>query len=85
MYIGIGGVATFKNAKRCREVIEVLPKERLLLETDAPYLAPEPYRGKTCHSAMIIRTAEVISDIWKISPLEVLQTAKQNAENLFKI
>ena len=49
MYIGIGGVSTFKNAKRVREVIAAVPLERILLETDAPYLAPEPYRSKTNH------------------------------------
>lgn len=85
MYIGIGGVVTFKNAKRCREVIEVLPKDRLLLETDAPYLAPEPYRGKTCYSGMIVRVAEVIGDIWGISSNEVLKIAKRNTKQLFNI
>lgn len=85
MYIGIGGVATFKNAKKCREVIEIIPKDRLLLETDAPYLAPEPYRGKTCHSGMIVRVAETIADIWNTSREEVLCLAKENAERLFKL
>lgn len=85
MYIGVGGVSTFKNAKRVREVIEVLPKDRLLLETDAPYLAPEPYRGKTCHSGMIIRVAETIGDIWNISAQEVLRISRENTNRLFGI
>ena len=85
MYIGVGGVATFKNAKKCREVIAKLPHDRLLLETDAPYLAPEPHRGKTCHSGMIIRVAETIAEIWNISPNEVLIIAKENASRLFGI
>ncbi len=84
MYIGVGGVSTFKNAKKCVEVIKSLPIERILLETDAPYLAPEPYRGKTCNSAMIIRVAEKISDIKEIPTADVLEITKANAETLFK-
>ncbi len=85
MYIGVGGVSTFKNAKNARNVIESVPLERILLETDAPYLAPEPYRGKTCHSGMIIRVAEVIAKIKNISIETVLNTTKQNALDLFNI
>jgi len=85
MYIGVGGVATFKNARVMREVIEVLPLERILLETDAPYLAPEPYRGKVCHSGMIIRVAEKISEIKNVPIDEVLKITKNNAKVLFGI
>ena len=85
MYIGVGGVATFKNARVVREVIEEVPLERILLETDAPYLAPEPYRGKTCHSGMIIRVAEKISELKKIPLLDVLAITKNNAKTLFGI
>lgn len=84
MYIGVGGVSTFKNAKKCTEVIKTLPIERILLETDAPYLAPEPYRGKICNSAMIIRVAEKISDVKEIPLRDVLEITKANAETLFK-
>ncbi len=83
MYIGVGGVATFKNAKVLIEVIKETPLERILLETDAPYLAPEPYRGKCCHSGMIIRVAEKISEIKNCSVNEVLTTTKNNAHTLF--
>ncbi len=85
MYLGFGGVTTFKNSKKCREVIATVPIQRILLETDAPYMAPEPYRGKTCHSGMIIRVAEKISEIKGISVDEVLSITKQNAKQLFGI
>ncbi len=83
MYIGVGGVITFKNARRLPEVIEAIPKERLLLETDCPYLAPEPYRGKLCHSGLIPLTAQKISKILNDAPKNILLQTKQNAENLF--
>ncbi len=83
MYIGVGGVATFKNAKRLPEVISELPLERLLLETDSPYLAPVPYRGKTCHSGFIPLIAEKIAEIKCMDRDEILKISKQNAKNLF--
>ncbi len=85
MYIGIGGVATFKNAKNLIKVIESVPLSRILLETDAPYMAPEPYRGKTNHSGLIIRVAEKISEIKGIGTQEVLKITKNNAKELFGI
>ena len=85
MYIGIGGVLTFKNSKLCKQVAEMVPHDRLLLETDAPYLAPEPYRGKLCHSGMIIRVAERVAEIWGVSTEQVLKTTADNAKKLFNI
>ncbi len=85
MYLGFGGAATFKNSKKCREVICSVPIDRILLETDAPYMAPEPYRGRTCHSGMIIRVAEKISEIKGIPTDEVLSITYQNAVRLFNI
>ncbi len=83
MYIGIGGVITFKNAKRLPEVAKELPLDRLLLETDCPYLAPEPFRGKLCNSAMIEYTAKRLAEIRNISYEEVLEATFENAVNLF--
>ncbi|MBE6732749.1 MAG: TatD family deoxyribonuclease [Ruminococcaceae bacterium] len=85
MYIGIGGVATFKNAKRLPEVIESVLLDRILLETDCPYLAPEPFRGKTCHSAMILRTAQRVAEIKGITTEELLKATRENAKRLFNI
>ncbi len=85
LYIGIGGVLTFKNSKKLREVAQVIPLERILLETDAPYLAPEPMRGKLNHSALIIYVAKALAEIKGVSVEEVINTTTQNSENLFKI
>lgn len=84
-YIGIGGVVTFKNAKKTIEVVKNLPIDRLLLETDAPYLAPEPMRGKTNRSDYIIYVAEKIAAVKGIETEAVLKASLQNASNLFGI
>ncbi|MEE0840678.1 MAG: TatD family hydrolase [Acutalibacteraceae bacterium] len=83
MYIGIGGVITFKNAKNLPEVVETLPLDRLLLETDAPYLAPVPFRSKRNDSSLIPYIAEKIGDIKGISKEEILKITRENAYNLF--
>ena len=85
MYIGIGGVATFKNARKTVEVIKNLPLDRLLLETDAPYLAPEPFRGKRNTSDLIFFTAQKIAEIKGICIEQVLNASLENAKNLFKV
>ena len=76
---------TFRNARKLVEVAREMPLDRLLLETDAPYLAPVPYRGKRCDSSMIFHTAAVIAALRGITTDEVLQIAKQNARELFNI
>ena len=83
MYIGIGGVLTFKNSRKLKEVAADIPLDYILLETDAPYLSPEPMRGKANNSSLIIYVAEVLAEIKGISVEEVLKTTKQSAENLF--
>lgn len=83
MYIGFGGAATFKGAKRAVQAAAALPAEAILLETDCPYMAPEPYRGQRCHSGMIARTAEVLAGVRGQTPAELLRTADQNARRLF--
>lgn len=85
MYIGIGGVVTFKNARKLTEVAATIPPERLLLETDAPYLAPEPHRGKRCDSSLIIHTAAVIADLRGVSTETVLQWGEQNVRALYNL
>lgn len=85
LYIGIGGVITFKNARKLVEVAEAIPLDRILLETDAPYLSPVPFRGKQCNSSLIYYTAEKIAEIKGLSPQEVIDATTQNAKNLFKI
>ncbi len=83
MYIGVGGVLTFKNNKKLPEVVKSIPLTRILLETDAPYMAPEPFRGKTNHSGLIIYVAQKLAEILNISQEEVLKQTYQNAQNLF--
>lgn len=83
MYIGVGGVITFKNAKRLPEVVRTIPQDRLLLETDCPYLSPEPYRGRLCHSGMIYLTAQKIAEIRGTNLNNILEVSANNAKNLF--
>lgn len=85
MYIGIGGAITFKNARKLPEVAALLPEDRFLLETDAPYLTPAPYRSKLNHSAMIYFTAKRIAEIRNVPIERILLSSKKNAENLFGI
>lgn len=83
--IGVGGVVTFKNGKKLKEVVEAIPLERILLETDCPYLAPEPYRGKRNSSLYIPHIAQAIADIKGITYEEVVTQTEQNGKELFRI
>lgn len=85
MYIGIGGAVTFKNAKKPVEVVEYLPLDRLLLETDAPYMTPVPFRGQRCDSSYIAYTAEKIAEIKDIDVQELIDICNENAKRLFRI
>ncbi len=82
-YISFSGVISFKNAPRVREVCSSVPLERLLCETDAPYLAPEPYRGKCNRSDYITYTAQAIGRVFGISCEEILRITEENAKKLF--
>ena len=84
-YIGVGGVVTFKNAKKLKETVAKIPLTKILLETDAPYMAPEPYRGKRNDSGKLTFVAEKIAEIKGTSVEEVEAVTKENAENLFRI
>ena len=83
MYIGLGGVVTFKNARHAVEVAQKIPLERLLLETDAPYMAPVPYRGKRNDSSLIAHVAEKIGELRGMDPQEVLDATAENTRRLF--
>lgn len=84
-YIGVGGVVTFKNGKKLKEVVEAIPLERILLETDCPYLAPEPYRGKRNSSLYLPQIAQAIADIKGVTYEEVVAQTEQNAKLLFGV
>jgi len=84
-YLGIGGVVTFKNAKKLKEVVECAPIENILLETDCPYLSPEPNRGKRNSSLNLPYVIEKIAEIKNMDPQEVIRVTEQNACNFYKI
>lgn len=82
-YFGIGGVVTFKNAKKLKEVVQYLPLDRILLETDSPYLAPVPHRGKRNCSLYLPLIAQAIAELKGCSAQEVVTASNQNCEHLF--
>lgn len=85
MYIGFTGVITFKNAKKAIKALEAVPLDRLLLETDCPYMAPVPFRGKRCNSSMIAYTAEKAAEIKGISVQELVDITCENAKRIYSI
>ena len=85
MYIGIGGLITFKNAKTAVSVVENIPLSSIVLETDAPYMTPVPFRGTRCNSSHIKYTAKKIAEIKKINVDEVLKITKENACKIFNL
>ena len=84
-YISFSGVITFKNARRVREVASTVPKDRVLLETDCPYLAPEPHRGRLNSSAYLCHTATALADCFGLSYEEVVSKTAVNTKKLFGI
>ncbi|MCI8924314.1 MAG: TatD family hydrolase [Lachnospiraceae bacterium] len=84
-YFGIGGVLTFKNAKKLVEAVEYIPMEKILLETDCPYLAPEPFRGKRNRSDYIYYVADKLAELKNISREEVLRITGNNAREFYGI
>ena len=84
-YFGIGGVVTFENAKKLKEAVRYIPTERILLETDSPYLAPSPYRGKRNSSLYLPYIAEEIGRIKGMTAAEVIRRTEENAVRLFGV
>lgn len=82
LYLGLGGILTFKKSEQLRATVRELPLERLLLETDAPYLAPEPFRGKRNEPAYVAHVAATLADIKGLAPAEI-ETATTN--NFFRL
>lgn len=85
MYIGLGGAVTFKNAVKPVEVAKFVPADRLLVETDCPYMTPVPYRGKRNDSSLIPYTAEKIAEVRGVTAQEILNLTAENAKELFRI
>jgi TatD DNase family protein len=83
LYISFTGVLTFKSARKAVEALSVVPMDRLLLETDCPYMAPEPFRGQRCDSSMIVKVIDRISELKRIEPESVAQITMENTLRLF--
>lgn len=85
MYIGLGGAVTFKNARKPIEVAEIVPEDRLLLETDCPYMAPVPHRGKRNSSDLISFTAKKLAEVRNEDTQELINKTYENAKRLFGV
>lgn len=84
-YIGVGGVVTFKNARKLVQTVETIPLKKIVLETDCPYLSPEPHRGERNDSTRLSYVAQKIADIKGITEEEVIETTRKNAEALYRL
>lgn len=84
-YFGIGGVITYQNAKKLKEAVAYIPLEKILLETDSPYLAPEPNRGRRNSSLNLSYVARAIAELKGITYEEVVEVTQKNAQRLFRI
>lgn len=85
LYIGLGGAVTFKNARQPLEVAAMVPDDRLLVETDCPYMAPVPHRGERCESPMIALVAQKLAEVRGTTADNILRLAAQNASRLFGV
>lgn len=84
-FIGVGGVLTFKNAKKLKEVVEYTPIEQIVLETDAPYMSPDPYRGKRNTSANLTYVVAAMAKIKGLEPEQVIEITNKNARKLYRL
>ena len=82
--MGIGGVVTYKNGK-IDQFLNQIPLEHIVLETDSPYLAPTPYRGKRNESSYLINILDKMVDIYGLTPIEIARITTQNSIDIFKI
>ncbi|MCF0222232.1 MAG: TatD family hydrolase [Fibrobacter sp.] len=85
VFIGFTGIVTFKSAQNVRDAAMLVPYNQILLETDAPYMAPVPHRGKTCHSGFIPYTAQMLADVKKIPVEELYRQCRENTRNCYGI
>ena len=84
-YLGFDGPITYKNARRALEVLEACPLDRILVETDSPYMAPVPFRGKRCHSGLVRYTCERMAELKGLSPEEMARITYENGRRFFRI
>lgn len=84
-YIGFGGVLTFKNARKALEVAESIPIERIVLETDCPYMAPEPFRGRRNDPGKLYRVAEKLAELRGLTTAEIQAITTENGKTLYRM
>lgn len=84
-FLGVTGMITFKRAENIRNVLKIIPESRLLLETDSPYLAPVPYRGRENHPGMVRIIAECVAELRNLSLLQLAEITTRNAKQFFRI
>jgi len=83
--VGFTGVITFKNARKAVEVAQWVPLDRLLIETDCPYMAPEPFRGRRCDSTMVSKMAEKIAQLRGLPVEQIAKITRENAMRVFRM
>ena len=83
LYISLSGIVTFKSAKQVHEVAQKVPLDRLLIETDSPYLAPVPHRGKMNHPALVVHVAECIAQLRGVPAAQIADQTTHNFYQLF--
>ena len=84
-YVGFTGVLTFKNARRALEAAAAMPRDRVVIETDCPYMSPEPFRGKRNDPTRLCRMAEALAAVWAVTPEEAEAITFENGKRLYKI
>ena len=84
-YIGFTGVLTFKNARKAVETAQAIPLDRIVLETDCPFMAPEPFRGKRNHPGYLYRMAERLAELREVSVEEIHRITTENGKRLYRI
>jgi TatD DNase family protein len=84
-YVSFSGILTFRNAEALRDVAKKLPPDRVLIETDTPYLAPVPHRGRRNEPAFVVHVAETLAQLWRLPLDEVAETTTRNFEDLFGV
>jgi TatD DNase family protein len=85
LYVSVAGVVTFKTADAIRDAVRIVPRDRLLVETDCPFLAPIPYRGKRNEPAYVVETARKVAELWGTSLDEVARSTTENVRRLLRL
>jgi TatD DNase family protein len=85
LLVSVAGVVTFKTAEAIREAVRIVPRDRLLVETDCPFLAPVPHRGKRNEPAYVVETARKVAEVWGTTLDEVARVTTENARRLFRL